>query len=148
MKTIHYVKATVAALALVGSAALALPSHAAVLSPSAKAALASIAANPTPEERAIVKLLEQVTPGGTQTLLQMVKASPDIATLATNVEAYTTLNASLMAVIENAVAAFAADPRLAPVVAASDCSADGASAHTLVQIWCGIPSADPYPVVQ
>jgi hypothetical protein len=46
------------------------------------------------------------------------------------------------------VAAFAADPRLAPIVAASNCSADVASIHSLVRIWCGLPSLDPYPVVQ
>jgi hypothetical protein len=146
MKTIHYVKAAAVALALFGSAAAALPSQAATLTPTEKSILSNIAANPTPGERAIVKLLEQVTPGSTQTLVQMVKASPDIAALATSVEAYTALNPSLMAVIENGIAAFAADPRLAPLVAASDCSADATSLHTIVQIWCGLPSPDPYAV--
>jgi hypothetical protein len=148
MKKIPCMKEAVLALALLGSAALVAPSQAATLTAAAKSTFSNIAASPTPGEQAIVKLLEQVTPGSTQTLVQMVKASPDVATLATKVETYTALNASLMAVIENAVAAFAADPRLAPLVAATDCSADAASLHTLVQIWCGLPSPDPYPVVQ
>jgi len=78
---------------------------------------------------------------------QPAERLPDVATLAANVEAYTALNPSLLAVIENAVAAFAADPRLAPAVAATNCSTDVASIHSLVRIWCGLPSLDPYPVM-
>jgi hypothetical protein len=74
--------------------------------------------------------------------------SPKHACSASNVETYTALNPSLMAVIENAFAAFAADPRLAPLVAATNCTADVASTRSLVRIWCGLPSLDPYPVVQ
>jgi hypothetical protein len=148
MKSITHIKAAAAALALLGTAALATPGQAAVISASAKATLASIAANPTADEKAIVTLLEDVAPGSTQALVSLVRTSPDVATLATNVETYTALNPSLQAVIENAVAAFAADPRLAPVVAASNCTADVASIHSLVRIWCGLPSLDPYPVVQ
>jgi hypothetical protein len=143
----QYVKAAAAALALLGAAALATPGEAAVISASAKATLASVANAPTADQKAIVALLEQVAPGSTQTLVGMVRTSPDVATLAANVEAYTALNPSLMAAIENAVAAFAADPRLAPIVAATNCSADVASIHSLVRIWCGLPSLDAYPVV-
>jgi hypothetical protein len=148
MKSMQYLKAAAAVLALLGTAALATPSQAAVISASAKSAFASVAANPTADQKAIVALLEQVTPGSTQTLVGMVRTSPDVATLAANVETYTALNPSLLAVIEDAVAAFAADPRLAPAVAATNCAADVASIHSLVRIWCGQPSLDPYPVVQ
>jgi hypothetical protein len=147
MTKIHYIKAAAVAATLLGSATLAVPSQAATLTAAEKSILSSIAASPTPGEKAITALLEQVTPGSTQTLVQMVKSSADVAALATKVEAYTALNPSLMAVIENAMAAFAADARLAPLVAATDCSADAASLHTLVQIWCGLPSGDPYPVM-
>ena len=147
MKNMQHLKAAAAALALLGTAALATPGQAAVISASAKAAFANVANSPTAGEQAIIALLEQVTPGSTQTLVKMVKTSPDVATLATNVEAYTALNPSLLAVIENAVAAFAADPRLAPAVAATNCTADVASIHSLVRIWCGLPSLDPYPVM-
>ena len=147
MKNMQYLKAATAALALLGSVALATPGEAAVISASAKAVFADIANSPTAGEQTIVALLEKVTPGSTQTLVKMVKTSPDVATLAANVEAYTALNPSLMAVIENAVAAFAADPRLAPAVAATNCSTDVASIHSLVRIWCGLPSLDPYPVM-
>jgi hypothetical protein len=147
MKSMEYLKAAAAALALLGAAALATPSDAAVLTASTKATLVNVANGPTANEQAIIKLLEQVTPGSTQTLATMIKTSPDVATLAASVEAYTALNPSLMAVIENAVAAFAADPRLAPIVAATDCSADVASIHSLVRIWCGLPPLDPYPVM-
>jgi hypothetical protein len=148
MKSIQYVKFAAAALAVLGTAALATPSQAAALSASAKSAFASIAKSPTADENAIIALLEQVTPGSTQTLVGMVRTAPDVGTLATNVEAYTALNPSLQAVIENAVAAFAADPRLAPLVKATDCTADVANIHSLVRIWCGLPALDPYPVVQ
>jgi len=148
MKRMQYLKAAVAALALIGTAALATPGQAATLSASAKATLVNIATNPTADEQSILKLMEQVAPGSTQALANLVRTSPDTATLAANVEAYTALNPSLLAVIENAVAAFAADPRLAPAVAATNCTADVASIHSLVRIWCGLPSLDPYPVVQ
>ena len=147
MTRMQYLKAAVAALPHLGTAAQATPRQAAVITASTKAVFASVAANPTVEEKAITSLLEQVTPGSTQALANLVRTSPDTATLAANVEAYTALNPSLLAVIENAVAAFAADPRLASAVAATDCSADVASIHSLVRIWCGLPSLDPYPVM-
>jgi len=147
MKSMEYLKAATAALALLGAAALATPGDAAALSTAARATLVNVATGPTADEQAIIKLLEQVTPGSTQALATMIKTSPDVGTLATNVEAYTALNPSLLAVIENAVAAFAADPRLASAVAATDCSADVASIHSLVRIWCGLPPLDPYPVM-
>jgi hypothetical protein len=147
MKSMEYLKAAAAALALFGAATLATPGDAAVLSTAAKATLVNIVNSPTADEHAVIALLEQVTPGSTQALATMVKTAPDVATLAANVEAYTALNPSLLAVIENAVAAFAADPRLAPAVAATNCSTDVASIHSLVRIWCGLPSLDPYPVM-
>ena len=148
MKSMQYVKAAAAALALLGTAALATPGQAAVISASTKTTLASVAANPTTDEKAVLKLMEEVAPGSTLALLNLVRTAPDVATLATSVEAYTALNPSLQAAIENGVAALAADPRLAPIVAATNCAADVASIHSLVRIWCRQPSLDPYPVVQ
>jgi hypothetical protein len=146
MKSIQYMKAAVAALALLGAATLAAaPSQAAALSPAAKAAFAKVVASPTADELAVLKLMEQVVPGSLQALASIVKSSPDTATLAANVEAYTALNPSLLAVIENGVAAFVVDPRLATVAASANCSADAANAHSMVRIWCGLPSLDPYP---
>jgi hypothetical protein len=34
------------------------------------------------------------------------------------------------------------------IAAETNCSADVASTHSLVRIWCGLPSLDPYPVVE
>jgi hypothetical protein len=78
----------------------------------------------------------------------MVRTAPDTAALATNVETYTALNPSLQAAIEDSVAAFIADPRLAAIADSANCTADVASIHSLVRIWCRQPSLDPYPVVQ
>src|SRR5690242_20368842 len=106
MKSMQTMKAAAAALALLGTAALATPSQAAVISASAKSTLASVAANPTANEKAILKLMEQVAPGSTLALLTLVRTAPDAASLAASVEAYTALNPSLQAVIEDGVAAF------------------------------------------
>jgi hypothetical protein len=148
MKKIHYVKAAIAALAVLGAATLAAPGEAAMLSPEAKQILAGVAVSPSPEEQAVLDTLEQVQEGSAVALVNMVRNASDTAILAADLETYAALNPSLMAAIENAVATFVADPRLAPVVAASNCTADVASIHSLVRIWCGLPSLDPYPVVQ
>ena len=145
MKKSQYMKAAVAALALLALAALAAPSQAAVLSPAAKATLAKVAASLTPEEQAIVTRLEQVAPGSLLAFVTMVKNSPDTATLAANVEAYTALNPSLLALYENALAAFAADPRLAGLAVPAACTADTANIHSMVRIWCNLPALEAYP---
>lgn len=146
MKLRKHISSAVAALALLGSASLALPANAVTITASAKSTLASIAATPTAEEKAVAALMEQVAPGSLQALVNAVKTSPDTATLAANVEALAATNPSLQAVFENAVAAFIADPRLAKFVGAG-CPADAANTHSIVRIWCGLPALDPYPVV-
>jgi hypothetical protein len=151
MKKTHYMKAAVAALALLGAATLAAaPSQAAALAPSVRSAIAKVANSPTADEQVVITRLEQVAPGSTQALVNMILNAPDTQTLAANVEAYTALNMSLLALYENLFAAVVADTRLAKQVAAAaaTCTADTANVHSLVRIWCNLPSLDPYPVVQ
>ena len=145
MKKSQYMKAAVAALTLLASATLAVPSHAAKLPANVRSAIAKVANSPTPAEQVIITRLEQVAPGSTQALASMVLNAPDTQTLAANVEAYTALNPSLLALYENALAAFAADSRLASLVAATNCSADTANIHSMVRIWCGLPALEAYP---
>jgi hypothetical protein len=147
VKLRKHISSAVAALALIGSASLAMPANAVPISASAKAALQSVAGAPTAEEKAVLALMEQVSPGSLQTLINAAKASPDTASLAATIESLTATNPSLLAVIENAVATFVADPRLAKVIAGTNCTPDATNTHSLVRIWCGLPALDPYPVV-
>ena len=135
-----------AALALLGAAGAA-PTEAATLSAAAKTALAGVAANPTGEEKALLALMEQVAPGSVFALLNAARGAPNTLSLATTLEALTAANPSLLAVFQETVASFVADPRLAPVAASIDCASDAASLHNIVRIWCGLAAVDPYPVV-
>jgi len=147
MKTLDYVKAAVAAAALLGTATFAAPRHAITLSAASKAAVQSAVATPTADEKAAVALLEKVSPGATQQLVAAFKSAPDTASLATTLETLTATNPSLLAAIEEVVAAIVADARLAKLVGGTACASDAANIHSMVRIWCGLPALDPYPVV-
>jgi len=134
------------AVALGGAPSLAAPAVAAPIGAAAKAAVAGIVGRPNGEEDAVLDMLEEVAPGGIRVFLDAVKGAADTEALADALEAVAAGNASLRAVFEETLAAFVADPRLAPLAAAAGCAGDAASPRNIVRIWCGLPDrGDPYP---